>query len=81
MSVLREIDRFLARSEDGKHEVEIVIRQMEVDVASRADPTGIGRGMKEARTAEGGRCDCVDEDTFLLKGPPHSGVIVKRVRS
>lgn len=78
----REIERFLARSDDGEYEATIIVYQNFVEAASRNAPHAVIPGLKEARTPDGLACKFKDEDTFeIVNDPFHPGMIVRRVEA
>lgn len=79
---LREVDRFLARSDDGAYETEIVVMREFLLVRSMESPGPRHiRGLKEARTIDGFACNCIDDDTFeVVNDSLHPNVIVRRVK-
>lgn len=72
----REVERFKARSADGKHETTIVVRQTMIDAGTQDDPHAVIPGLKEARTIDGRHCNYKGEGQFEVVG---YGIILTRV--
>lgn len=77
---MHEIERFKARSDDGKYETTVVIYQQMIPAGTRENPRAMISGMKEARTIDDDACTPKD-DTGDLWGIVAQGIIVRRVRS
>lgn len=75
----KEIDQFLARSDDGEHEVTIIVYQNFIDAGTREDPNAVTPGLKEVRTSDGFACNFKGNDTYEIGNDPCHPVIVKRV--
>ena len=69
------IDEFDVRSDDG-YETTILVYQDILDAGHMGDPHATIAGMKEAWTADGHRCNRMDDDTFQVVS---SGLVVRRV--
>ncbi len=64
----RELERFVARSDDGAYETIIIVHQDFVDAAARGAPGAVVPGLKRARTVEGYACTTRDGQTFEVAG-------------
>lgn len=76
MGEWHEIERFMARSEDGAHETTVIVRQMVVPAATRGNPSGVARGQKSAQTIDGQPCNYLSEGRFEITG---TGMVLARV--
>lgn len=63
--MLKEIDRFKAKSASGK-EYLIIVTQKFIDASTADDPNAIIPGLKSAKTADGRFLNFIDENTFKL---------------
>lgn len=78
----REIERFVARSDDGEYETTIIIYRDYIDAGSLQNPnTEIPGKLTEARTVDGYACNQLGDDRFeIVNDPPHPAMIVRRIR-
>ena len=76
----RELERFVARSDDGQYECTIIVLLNLVPVPSNDDPNATRPGSRELKTETGFDCNDLGEDLFeIVNDPLHPGVIVRRV--
>ena len=79
-TVTRELERFKARSDDGRYETVVILYRRMISAATRADPKATIPGPKQARTLDGFTCNYLEEGLYeVLDHPKFPGVVVRRV--
>ena len=75
-----EVDRFKARSDDGKYKTEIVVYEDRIDARThqKGEDT-IGSGLLEAVTVDGFHCNHQGDGVFEVLDPRALGVLVRRL--
>ncbi|MEX2218600.1 MAG: hypothetical protein WD749_07540 [Phycisphaerales bacterium] len=77
----REVERFKARSDDGRYETVVILYRRMISAATRDDPRAVMPGPRQARTLDGFACNYLDENLYeVLDHPKYPGLMVRRVK-